>query len=86
MGLNHTAAMIENVCFCAPKLVLKHFNSRLGVRNLLYMANMAAAQIRPILKHGFTKENVHKFIHDLSKSLIPNLKAFQYNVIHQILE
>ena len=44
---------IENFCFAPPKLILKHFNSRLGLRNLLSMANMAAARIRPIM--GFVQ-------------------------------
>ena len=46
MGLNHTAAMLSPVGL-KPKLVPKHFNSRLGVQNLLSMANMAAERIRP---------------------------------------
>ena len=47
---------IENFCFAPTKLVLRHFNSRLGVRNLLSMANMAAARIRPM--HGRSGRSV----------------------------
>ena len=47
---------IENLCFAPPKLVPKHLNSRLGVQNLLSMANMAATRIRPkVLKENFKK-------------------------------
>ena len=52
MGLNHTAAMLSleglKTFFAPEKLVPKHFNSRLGLRNLFLMTNMAAARIRPI--------------------------------------
>ena len=53
MGLGHTAAMLspeglKTFVFAQPKLVPKQLNSRLGVRNLLSKANMAAARIRPI--------------------------------------
>ena len=34
--------------FRVPRLIPEHFNSRLGVRNLLSKANMAAMRIRPI--------------------------------------
>ena len=50
MGLIHTAAMLRNENFrlAPPKLFPKHFTSRLRVPNLLSIANMAAARIRPI--------------------------------------
>ena len=55
IGLNHTAAMLspkrlKTFVLPPPRLVPKYFDSRLRVRNLLSMANMAAARIRPI-KH-----------------------------------
>ena len=46
MGLSHMAAMLSaeglnTFCFAPMKLVPKHFDLRLGVQNLLSIANMA---------------------------------------------
>ena len=43
---------MKNFCFVPPKLVSQHFKSRLGLRNVLSVANMAAARIRPINKRS----------------------------------
>ena len=50
-GLNHRSAMLSPEALKTfVKLVSRHFNSRIGLRNLLSMANMAAARRRFILR------------------------------------
>ena len=59
IDLNHTAAMLspeglKTFVLAQPKLAPKHFNSRPMVRNLLSMANVAGARIRPIVLKNLT--------------------------------